>query len=383
VALKRHLINFGIRHKYLSLLLILCAIWGVSAFGMYFFETTMGDSTSSYRSWGDALEAVAICLTSGFDIERPTTTGALVVALFALMCGVITVGGLIACLTSDLVNRIFFGLKIPAKPVSFKLDDHIVLFGWSDKADGIVRELHAEVLPAKKPIVIVTEQEERLPLPDATAYESVWTVYGTPTSDETLRRADVAAADTAIILADEAEADPDAKSLLICLAVETHNPRVYTCVELKDQRNRRHFDRINADELVCVCDISENLMAQMAMSKGISSVLGELLTFQVRGNELYTVPPPIAAVEQGRTFGEISEALQAHRIIAVGLQEEPAPSTGAHFADRESRLTGICRGRIVINPPHDRKVGPGEKVLVLAFSEPDLDALPPAAEASG
>ena len=375
MVLKHHVHNFAIQHKYLALTFILCVVWALSALGVYLFELGMGDEASSYRSWGAALKAIAICLTSGFDIDPPTTTGALVVAIFALICGVITVGGLIACLTSDLVSRVFFGLKIPAKSPRFTLEGHFVVIGWSDKADRIVRELHAEVLPVQRPIVIITEHEERPSLPDPERYRSVWTVHGSATDEETLCRADVATAETAIILADDGEDDPDAKSLLVCLAIEAINPRVYTCVELNDARNRRHLARVNADELISVHDISENLLAQCAMSKDIASVMYELLTFQTDGNELYIVSLPSRWLALGYTFGEMAAILHQHHIIAVGVQEELREEQGGHFTDREGAVGARRRGKIAINPPHDSPLEEGSKLLLLALAEPDLELL--------
>lgn len=375
MELKRRLINFAIKHKYLSLCLVLCVIWVTAAAAVMHFERTFGDGRTSYRTWAASFKAIAICLTSGFDIDPPTTTGALIVAILTLICGVITVGGLIACLTSDLVNQIFFGLKVPVKPASLKLQGHIILFGWGQKTDRIVRELHSDVLRTKRPLVIVSEREERLPLPDSETYRQVWTVLGNPTSDETLQRADVDTAEAVIILADETESNPDAKSLLTCLAVESHNPRVYTCVELERDENCRHFRRIDTDELVSVADISENLLANCAISKGVSRVMYELLTVQKEGNELYVVALPETLLARKATFAEAAAALLPHRVLLVGLQEKPGEGRLGHFAAREGRTRVSHRGKIAINPPHNRPLQPGEKLLVLAFAEPDLTAL--------
>jgi voltage-gated potassium channel len=44
--------------------------------------------------------------------------------------------------------------------------------------------------------------------------------------------------------------DMDSRTLLSTLAIESLNPNCYTCVEVVHERNREHFKRTKADELV-------------------------------------------------------------------------------------------------------------------------------------
>ena len=181
------------------------------------------------------------------------------------------------------------------------------------------------------------------------AYRDVWAVHGAPTEDDVLEWADVKYAGAALILAGDVE-ERDSRTLLACLALESFRRDVYTCVELRDRDSRRHFARANADEVVSVQEISSELLAQCVFSKGIFKVLDELLMFQTEENELYCVPVPDNWAAQGVIFRQAALALLPRRVLAVGVR-------GDHLE---------------INPPRDRRFEPGDRLLALSVSRPDV-----------
>ncbi len=131
------------------------------------------------------------------------------------------------------------------------MQGHIVICGWSETARGVIEQLHSEDGDPRRQIVLIDPHMDHCPLDDPYVYF----IKGDPTLDETLRRAELKQAETAIILTDWSIADPglrDAKTTLITLAIESHHRDVYTVVELMRSENRHHLERADVDEPICV-----------------------------------------------------------------------------------------------------------------------------------
>jgi voltage-gated potassium channel len=135
-------------------------------------------------------------------------------------------------------------------------------------------------------------------------------------------------AETAIILADYTNPagspdDVDARTLLTTLAVETIRPQVYTCVEVLRATNRSHFVRANADELIVSDEMTGALMANSAITHGLSDVVEDLLT-HTSGSEFRELRAPAALI--GKSFLEAGVALKRTSnimLVAVAPADKP------------------------------------------------------------
>ena len=175
-----------------------------------------------------------------------------------------------------------------------QLKDHVIICGWSTTAAGIITELHGEDGYERRQVVLIDERLDTSPVDDPYVYF----VKGDPTSDETLERADVKTASTAVVLSDWSIADlslRDAKTTLITMAIEDQNNDVYTVVELMRPENRRHLERADVDEAICVSDLSKRLLVHAAMNHGLSRFFTEVLSFN-EGSEIYKIPVPSALI---------------------------------------------------------------------------------------
>ncbi len=178
------------------------------------------------------------------------------------------------------------------------LKGHIVICGWSGTAAGIIKQLHAEDIGERRQVVLIDSHLDHSPVDDPFVYF----VQGDPANDDTLRRASLETAETAIVLADWSLDDPglrDAKSTLTTLAIESLNRDVYTVVELMRAENRRHLERARVDEPICVSDLSQRLLVHASLNHGLSLLFSDILTYG-EGSEVYkvAVPPALA----GKTF---------------------------------------------------------------------------------
>ena len=242
------------------------------------------------------------------------------------------------------------------------LDDHIVICNWNSKAIPIIRELHAEIIKDKRPIVVVSEHADAAELPeqdDDPAFDDVFLVKGDPANEIVLKRACVRTAYSVLILADPNEGHlADAKSILIAMAiravcVDSHT--VHICVEGVDPTNREHLKRAGVEEIVGASDFTMMLLAQSTLVHGLSVVYHDLLDVTNDTNEIYLLPVPERFV--GKSFSELGAAMFQHR-----MPDNPAIPIGV-----------INREGILINPPAGKVAcfAKDDQVIVIAFERPD------------
>jgi len=271
IGLKAQAVNFGIQHKYPSMLIGLVLIWFLAALLFHLMENQDGAHTA-YHSFGHSLWAIIVYLTSGLDEAPPITLGGKVTAILVLLAGVIVVGGITACLTSDLVHNVMRGTLVPEKPRRLSLRDHIVIFGMTRSTDRVIRELHHDLVGTDKHIVIVAPDGVTVPLGDPRTYRHVHCVHGDFTDEEVLARACVEVSETVIVLASEGG---DEAAVLVSLAVGMTHPDAHVIVEIENADNEGHLRRTRADEVVFVDSVV--MLAQGALTHDVSSVFGERL----------------------------------------------------------------------------------------------------------
>jgi Trk K+ transport system NAD-binding subunit len=181
-----------------------------------------------------------------------------------------------------------------------------------------------------------------------------------------LRRANIADSDTAIILSESEEsASSDVKCLTIALAIESLNTRVHTVVELMDPNNKDHFERAGVDEVIAASEITEKLLAQGAVTHGITEVFLNLLTYSEQSCEVYKLPLPERW--DRLSFGKLLNHLIEHQVILVGITRAEMWEAGTTQPKLEERF--------IINPGSDYQLEKGDNILVVAFSEPNMEML--------
>jgi voltage-gated potassium channel len=265
------------------------------------------------------------------------------------------------------------------------LHEHYVICNWNESGDTIVRELHSGVVDDGRPILVVTDHPEDVPAAEPAdgpdPYHNVFVVPGDPANDRILARADLAGAKTVVVLADSRDGEyADARSVLIALAVEAVNPSIHTIVQLRNARNRVHLEHTSVDEVVCVDELAEKLVAQSAITHGLTEFYTRLLTATEDTNEVYLTAVPASFV--GRTYRELEQAFIAYEeedLILVGVQTAPVPQ-GVARLNRAPARPGIA-----INPPHasrlqmtsaicdrDHVLTDQDQLFVIAYRPPQL-----------
>ena len=226
------------------------------------------------------------------------------------------------------------------------MQGHIVICGWSPTARGVIEQLHSEDGDPRRQIVLIDPHLDHCPLDDPYVYF----IKGDPTLDETLQRADLKQAETAIVLADWSIADlglRDAKSTLTTLAIESHHNEVYTVVELMRSENRHHLQRADVDEPICVADLSQRMLVHAALNHGLSKFFSDVLHFG-EGSEIYkvAVPQALSNCTYRELVAQVSEKFQA---IALAVERG---------------------GEIHCNPQGEFRLAPEDHLFVLSEEFP-------------
>lgn len=215
-----------------------------------------------------------------------------------------------------------------------------ILICGRDRAIDLAQMLNADVINQSHEIAILWNDPPNVP----EDLKDVQTFEGDPTTTSALNHVFDDGPDTAVIMSDLENDNPDAKSVLIALALEALDRSIFTIVEIQDSNNIKHFDRTAVNETVCASDISEKLIAQAARNHFVSHVYRELLRYQQDGNEFYRIPN-----KNWKNFQEAFQALTKQQIIPIGIQSGTKPK---------------------LNPPSDTSLSEDDEIWVISRQQP-------------
>ncbi len=327
--------NFLERENLVSLFWLIITLIGFGAVAITWFEPGV-------KLYDGLWWSVVTLTTVGYGDISPASLGGRLVAAVLMFFGVGLVGLFSATIAGTMVAK---KMNEERGMNSYKFKNHIILCEWNHRAWVIFNEFRADPQTEDAPIVVIADLDHK-PVND----ENLFFVQGSVT-DETLQRANLAKARTAVILGND-EFDPmtrDAKVVLTTLTVETLNPDVYTIVELVDEANIRHCQRANADEIIVTSELNSSLIARTALNHGISRVVSELVRTG-QGNDLYKVGAPEFSV--GQTFIEVFTDLKRdHQCIVLAVQK------------------GI-KGEVISNPANDYILEQGDYLMVISKEKP-------------
>lgn len=137
--------------------------------------------------------------------------------------------------------------------------NHTIICNWNRRGPVIIDSLKSL---GSRPILIVHTRPDEV-IADIGSLDNVFVIPGDPSNHRVLMQADVPTAWSVIVLADYTLGlSADARSVQIALAVEKIQVSVHTVVELKDLRNKSHFQWTKVDELISDDDLGAKMIAQ-------------------------------------------------------------------------------------------------------------------------
>nr|WP_278294145.1 ion channel [Caloranaerobacter azorensis] len=298
---------------------ILLVIFFIVINSVLFYLVENNENPNINSLWDALWWGFVTSTTVGYGDIYPRTKLGRIIAIFLMIMGIGFFGFFTASIASVFVER---NLRKGMGLLDIDFNGHIVIFGWNYQAKSIIEELLRE---DKKQKIVLVANISHNPYDN----NSVYYIKGDPTTDNVLERANIKYAKSAIVLADRSLENSemiDARSVLICLAINKINPNIYLVSEVIEQKNVIHFKRANVDETIISTQFESKIMMRCALYKGVSRAIKELLTNSY-GNEIYEIALDKKYI--GNTYEKIA----------------------IEFLNREATLIGIYRdNKVFLNP---------------------------------
>jgi voltage-gated potassium channel Kch len=283
----------------------------------------------------------------------------LVAMLMVTLGGLFVVSALIGVIATGLDSRI----EEMRKGRSVVLEEnHTLILGWSDTIFTVLAELEIANENQRKPSAVVLADRDKVEMDDMIREKvrpkrtRVVTRSGSPIDLGHLALVRPEKARSIVVLSPEEDEEPDAQVIKTILALTKgrgHRDRVYHVVaEIQEPRNLRAAELVGGDEveLIDKRETIAKLVVHAARQSGASVAFIELLDF--KGDEIYFREDPSLV---GRPFADV--------LLAY---EDCAPIGVIDAA-----------GTVRLNPPSERPIEAGERLIAIAADDAHLATASP------
>jgi hypothetical protein len=165
------------------------------------------------------------------------------------------------------------------------LTEHIIIINVNEKLPEVIQQIHKGWSNDKPMDIVIFVQDKGLWAqhpswhPQTDTPNRIYIVHGCPGNTKELKCAGIGTCRTAVILADPTQGNlSDAKGTLIALAIEKLKPDVHTLIEVVTSGHREHLMGTEVNEVVCMGELTEALLAQSVISPGVITTIDALLS---------------------------------------------------------------------------------------------------------
>ncbi len=302
---------------------------------IFYFEA--GNAAARIKNYWDALWWTIVTMsTVGYGDLTPASNEGKVLAILAIITGIILIAVLTASIASKLVERLV--IKVKDRDTT-KLRNHILILGWNENGEKIVGNIEREC-ETDTDIVIMCNAEHETVLPN-----DVIKVTGNITKLNELRKVSAHHARIAIVLADsKAGTDTDSKTILTVMAVKRVSEGRTRCIcEVFSTEDREYLENAGADEIIVRSELAGTILSRTVYNPGLGGFMQDLLKFEGTS----TILMKLAIPEQiGLTFGYLfSHLYQEHNEILLGI---------------------LRNGGVLTNPNPDETILENDKLFMLS-----------------
>ncbi len=294
----------------------------LSLFDLFWASFTKILSLGGEPTWGDRIIAI---------LYWATTT--------ALTASVI-------CYVVGAIQRTFARLRKGRSPV---IDSgHTLILGWSNRIFPILEELAIANQNVRKPLVVIFSPHERDFMEDEIESRvedlgklRVVTRTGDPTNPTDLKRTNLGAAKSVIVLDADSTGDATVVSTVLAIKSINTNPGLKIIAELDDRDTAKALITSTKGQVIPVRshEVIARVTAQASRQPGLAAVMLDLLDFE--GDEIYFTDVPAL---EGKTYGDALLSFNSASII------------GIRKAD----------GEVDLNPPAKTKLAKGTQLIAIA-----------------
>jgi len=236
------------------------------------------DPSGQFKSLGDAMWWSFVTITTvGYGDKVPVTSTGRVIAVF-LMLGAIASIALPSGILASALTRKFISIKEGRLSMkNFK--NHIVICGWNNSAEQLMKVLEKHPQSIRKDIVAATLK----PL-DEIDDKNVLVKHGDFTKESILNDVSIANASSVIVVAEElrgiSDESVDARSFLACNLIRKINPDIYIVAQLLNRENASILkDTVNNIEIIISDDITGAMLSTSILAPGTSKLVNTLITY--------------------------------------------------------------------------------------------------------
>ncbi|MFH1811606.1 MAG: hypothetical protein ABIJ09_22895 [Pseudomonadota bacterium] len=250
-----------------------------------------------------------------------------------------------------------------------ELRHHVVICNLNPMVRAIVDELLDDPRQRVPAVVLLvqdmalwSEHPEWQPAPRHG--DRVVVLGGCSLEERCFSRSGLARSQAALILADPRQGElADARSTLLAMAIERHSRDVHTVVELQWSVNRAHLEATEVDEVVCMGDLSEKLLAQCCITPGVKRIFERLLGGQ--GSSTRWQLPVLPGSCVGQSYRQVVQRSIAEGwpCVLCGFVPQPPEGEAPQF---------ILNPRPREEPGKDSVLQARDRLIVMAQGEAQL-----------
>lgn len=261
--------------------------------------------------------------TVGYGDFYPISVVGRLYAVFLYLFGIGLIGIVIGKLVEGFAQ---FRLKKEEGKMSYKESKHVVIIGWSKKAEFALDE----ILQADRNLeVVIIGMLEKTPV----KHERVHYIQGDAADEGILKKSNISQSRSVLIFSDDSIEDSqlsDGKSLLIATAIERLAGDLHITVEVRVEKHIELFRHVSVDEFIISDEMISRMAAQSVLAKGVTTIYSQLMSRQL-GDDLYqiSVNPEWKTyrdafydlLEKGATLISNGEALDINRRLDEKIED--------------------------------------------------------------
>lgn len=304
--------------------------------------------------WDSIWWAMVTMTTVGYgDYYAQTNIGRYLISYPCMLVGIGIIGYLISVVAESMISRL---ARFRRGDMTIKLENHIILCNCPsiEKILNLVQELKETSDFVDSDIVLITNEFDEIP--DTLFNQGLKFVKGSSSDEKILIKAGIAKCSGVFVLNKSGEVqDKDVYILAVASVINmlkkelNCNPKVV--VEISNRNSTKLLEFAGADGVVASEGISDRLMVQEFLYPGIHNIVQQIISNTV-----------------GSQFYIFETQLIGHKLKEVQMAVLQSPE--------DLQVIGVVKGtEQLINPSKEYKIAEGDKLIMLANSRGDFEAL--------